>query len=246
MKINRNRVGLAAIVLSFLIFFYMNLPTMGGEVFTFPSTYKTREVTLQGTRWKVEGSEYAVLICPGYSCDRQKWRPFADLFVTNGYTTMVFDYAGQGASSSVIGFDNAKTDAIPVEIDDAIEVLHEWSGIDYDHIILMGHSMGGRAILRLLHDYNDPSAETTVSKKPVGAAIMFAPEVNYSFNAQASLFAGTADDVQEPWASYDPGDITGTDVYIYGSTADDIVSDENLLAVYARLGAENIPMTGLY
>lgn len=239
-------LGTVAMVVSLVLFFYLNVPTMREKVVRFSSTYKEKEVTLEASFWHVPDAEYAVLICPGFSCDRQKWRPFADLFVANGYTTMTVDYAGQGASSSAIGFDNAKTDAIPVEIDDAIEELHQLSGIDYDHIILMSHSMGGRAVLRLFYDYNNTKAETTVQKKEIRNVIMFSPEVNYSFNAQASLFAGTSDDVEEPWASFNENDITGTNVYIYGSTADDIVSDENILAISSHLGAADVPQGGLW
>lgn len=249
MKTKKNwklAAGLIFMLAAFVVLFVLNVPTMKEKVCSFPSTYKEKNVTLKATLWEAENAEYAVLICPGYSCDRQKWRPFADLFVKNGLTTMVFDYAGQGASSSTIGFDNAKTDAIPAEIDDAIEFLHETTGIPYDHIILTGHSMGGRAILRLLYDYNRADAVTTVTKKPIPAVILMSPEVNYDFNAQASLFAGTADDVDEPWASFSEADIAGTDVYLYGSTADDIVSDENILAIYAHLGGQNLPESGRY
>ncbi len=235
-----------AMLVSFTLFYYLNIPTAKETVIRFPSTYKEKKVELEASVWTVENAEYAVLICPGFSCDRQKWRPFADLFVSDGYTTMVLDYAGQGAASSAIGFDNAKTDAIPVEINDAIEKLHQWTGIEYDHIILMGHSMGGRAVLRLLHDYNDPEAETSFPKKDIKHVILFSPEVNYSFNAQASLFAGTSDDVEEPWASFGEKDIDGTDVYLYGSTADDIVSDENILAIASHLGATEVPTSGLW
>lgn len=208
MKIKKNwklAAGLIFMLAAFVVLFVLNVPTMKEKVCSFPSTYKEKNVTLKATLWEAENAEYAVLICPGYSCDRQKWRPFADLFVKNGLTTMVFDYAGQGASSSTIGFDNAKTDAIPAEIDDAIEFLHETTGIPYDHIILTGHSMGGRAILRLLYDYNRADAVTTVTKKPIPAVILMSPEVN-----------------------------------------DDIVSDENILAIYAHLGGQNLPESGRY
>ncbi|MCQ2540569.1 MAG: lysophospholipase [Acetatifactor sp.] len=169
-----------------------------------------------------------------------------NLFAVNGYAVMSFDYSGQGASSGTIGFDNAKTDAIPVQIADAVEELHRLSGIDYDHIILVGHSMGGRSILRLLYDYNSPDAQTTVEPRQVRAAILLSPEVNYEFNAQASLFAGTSDASEEPWKSYDPSCIGSTDVYLYGSTGDDIVSDEDVLAIFARIGGEDVPESGCY
>lgn len=238
--------GLVCIIISFLLAFTLNIPTMNEKTISFSSVYGDDAVSLKGSYWQVEGSDYAVLICPGYSCDRQKWRPMADLFVKNGYTTMSFDYSGQGASSGNIGFDNAKTDNIPVEIDDALEVLHELSGIDYENIILVGHSMGGRSILRLMYDYNDPAAETTVEYKPVSNIILMSAEVNYNFNAQASLFAGTTDDAEEPWHSYSAQCLNGVNAYIYGSTADDIVSDEDVLALFARIGGKDAPASGRF
>ena len=228
--------GIFFVLAAAVIFIILNLPTAGGgQTVRFDSSYKDNAVTLEASYFEAEDAEYAVLICPGYSCDRQKWRPMADLLVSNGFSAMTFDYAGQGASSDTIGFDNAKTDAIPVEIADAIEVLHELSGIDYENIILMGHSMGGRSILRLLSDYNNPDADTTVTARPVHNVILFSPEVNYNYNAQASLFAGTSDDEDEPWHSYNAAYTAGVNIYLYGSTADDIVSDEDILDIYRHL-----------
>lgn len=235
--------GLLGVLVSFACLFSMSIPTIGETRVQFQSSYKAKSVRLNGSYYEAKDSEYAVLICPGYSCDREKWRPFADLFVANGYTTMTFDYSGQGASSNTIGFDNAKTDAIPVQIDDAVTFLHEKSGIDYSKIILVGHSMGGRSILRLIYDYHH-SDLTTVTPKNIGNVILMSPEVNYNPNAQASLFAGTSDKDEEPWKSFLPSDIAGTNVYLYGSTADDIVSDKDILAIYSHLGATGIPTSG--
>lgn len=239
-------LGFVCIIISFVLLFVLSMPTISGESVRFSSTYKDSPVTLKGTYWEADDAEYAVLICPGYSCDRQKWRPFADLFVANGCTTMTFDYSGQGGSSGTIGFDNAKTDAIPVQISDAIEVLHDKSGVDYDHIILVGHSMGGRSILRLLYDYNAPDAITTVIKREISNVILISPEVNYNYNAQASLFAGTSDEFEEPWHSFREEWITGTNVYLFGSTADDIVSGRDILAIYSHLGGTGVPTSGTW
>ena len=237
--------GLVLVAAAFVMAVILNAPTRGEQTLTFASTYGAKTVTLEVSYWPKAGAEHAVLICPGYSCDRQKWRPMADLFAANGCAVMSFDYSGQGASDGVIGFDNAKTDHIPAEIDDAIEVLHKQSGIDYDHIILVGHSMGGRSILRLMQDWNNPEAETRAdAAHRVGNVILISPEVNYHFNAQASLFAGTSDDSQEPWHSYHADWTEGTNVYLYGSTADDIVSDEDILAIYAHLGGMDVPQSG--
>lgn len=120
------------------------------------------------------------------------------------------------------------------------------TGLPEERIILVGHSMGGRAILRLLYDYHRPEADTTVSPRNIRQAILLSPEVNYIHSAQASLFAGTNDEAQEPWASFTGEDVAGTDLWLLGSTADDVVSDECLLALYARLGAADVPDAGVY
>lgn len=235
-------IGLFLGVASFTSETILHAPTIKEEVVTINSTYKEKPVKLKGTYYDRDG-EYAALICPGYSCDRQKWRQFSNLFVKNNISAMTFDYSGQGASYGTIGFDNAKTDNIPVEIDDALTKLHELSGIDYDHIILVGHSMGGRSILRLLYDYNKAtSSQTTVSKKDIKNVILFSPEVNYEFNAQASLFAGTSDANEYPWNDYDEDAYKGTNIYLYGSYADDVVSGTDILAIYERLGG-SVPTT---
>lgn len=239
-------IGLVLVIASFAIFAFLNVPTVHEREIKIPSTYGEKIVTMEASLWEVDNSEYGVLICPGYSCDRRKWRPFSNLFVTNGYTTMTMDYAGQGASTSTIGFDNAKTDSIPVEIYDALLAFHRETNIPYDHIILMGHSMGGRSILRLLQDFNNPEAETIVEKVDVKNVILFSPGINFAQNAQASLFAQTKDEEQEPWKSFNSSYIKGTNVYLFGSTADDIVYDEDILEVYKRLGAKDIPSSGTY
>ena len=238
--------GLLLIVMAFSSFAFLGVPTLHEKELKIQTTYKDRDVTMKASLWEVENSEYAVLICPGYSCDRRKWRPFSNLFVSNGLTTMTIDYAGQGESTSTIGFDNAKTDNIPVEINDALHTLHEETGIDYDHIILMGHSMGGRSILRLLQDFNNKDAETTVEKVDIKNVILFSPGINFAQNAQASLFAQTKDEAEEPWKSFNESYIEGTNVYLFGSTADDIVFDEDILEIYKRLGAKDIPSSGTY
>ena len=109
-------IGIVLIIASFAVFAFLNSPTTHEREIKIPTTYGQKNVVMEASIWDVEDAEYGIVICPGYSCDRRKWRPFSDLFVSNGYTTMTIDYAGQGASTSTIGFDNAKTDSIPVEV----------------------------------------------------------------------------------------------------------------------------------
>ena len=238
--------GVVSLIISFVFATILNAPTFKEKTYKIDSTYNDKEVTLRTTYYEKENATKGVLICPGYSCDRQKWRPFSNLFVKNGFSTFVFDYAGQGGSNKTIGFDNAKTDAIPKEIDDALTYFHNISNIDYENIILVGHSMGGRSILRLLQDYNNPDAVTEVNKKNIKNVILMSPEVNYNPNAQASLFAGTSDIEEYPWSTFNEDYIKGTNVYLFGSTADDVVNDKDILQIAKRLGMNNIPNSGAF
>lgn len=228
-------IGITSIFISLVMTIISSNYSFGGKNISFESTYKENKVALNGTYYEKDNAKYAVLICPGYSCDRAKWKPMANVFLANNISVMTFDYSGQGSSFGKIGFDNAKTDEIPKEIDDAVTYLHELSKIKYENIILMGHSMGGRSILRLMYDYHIENAETKVIKKNIKNIILFSPEVNYQHNAQASLFASTEDQNEYPWNNYSEKAIEGVNVYLYGSTADDVVNDYDILRISERL-----------
>ncbi|MCQ2431754.1 MAG: alpha/beta hydrolase [Clostridia bacterium] len=226
----RTVIGLILMLCSLIGIFIINLPTMKEDVLRFDSVYEGRTTNLEASYYEVSGAGYAALICPGFSCDRQKLRTIADQFVSAGITTMTFDYSGQGASDGVIGFNNAKTNHIPTEIHDALVLLHERSGIPYDHIILAGHSMGGRSILKLF--------TLDFYREPVGAAMLIAPEVDYVFSLQSSIFAGTTDAEEAPWDTYNGQYTAGTDIYLISSTFDDTVSHKSTIELFKRLGGE--------
>ncbi len=231
-------VGIFSLIVAFIMTILPVSSSFGSRNLSFKSSYKENEVTLKATYYEKKDAKYAVLICPGYSCDRAKWRPMANIFLSNNISVMTFDYSGQGESYGKIGFNNAKTDDIPTQIDDALVYLHKISNIDYENIILMGHSMGGRAILRLMYDYNIEDADTKLVKKNVKNIILFSPEVNYEHNAQASLFAGTKDESEYPWKNYSSNAVAGINVYLFGSTADDVVSSYDILRISERLSGE--------
>ncbi len=227
--------GLGMMLFSLVVCILATNQTFGGRNIAFDSTYKERKVTLKATYYEKKDAEYALLLCPGYSCDRAKWRVMMNVALSSNVSVMTFDYSGQGGSYGKIGFDNAKTDDIPTQIDDALETLHSLSEIEYENIILMGHSMGGRSILRLMYDYHVEGADTKLEKKNVKNIILFSPEVNYKHNAQASLFASTDDENEYPWKDYSSKAVEDVDVYLLGSTADDVVSSYDILRISERL-----------
>lgn len=236
--------GLLLMAIAMCMSLYMSYPTLKGESISFVSSYKDKDVDIKGTYYESQNG-YVVVVCPGYSCDRTKWRPVADMFKKDGYGVLLFDYSGQGASSGMIGFDNAKTDDIPCQIDDAIQYVHKTYDVEYQKIILLGHSMGGRAILRLLYDYNNPAAVTKLTKKDIPLAVLLSPEVNYNYNAQASLFAGTSDESEYPWKDYSKKDTGNTKICLFGSYSDDIVSAEDIVKISERTGAEPVIERGV-
>lgn len=221
-------VSLGAILLlgAFAALIWFGAPTMNGEKVSFAAADGSTE--LVGTYYAAEGASYAVLLCEGFSADRQMLRPLANLFVKSGISAMCFDYSGHGGSKGVIGFDNATNGQIPDEIELAIQALIERTGLARDRIILLGHSMGGRAILEL---FSRPAFD-----KGVNRIILIAPQINYDQNLQSSFFTGVTDAEIEPWLSYSSAHLGGARAYLFGSTADDIVSPESLLAIYARMG----------
>ncbi len=231
-------LGLGMMLFSLVVCICATSKTFSGSDISFDSSYKEKKVTLRGTYYEKKDAEYALLLCPGYSCDRAKWRVMMNVILSMNLTVMTFDYSGQGGSYGKIGFDNAKTDDIPTQIDDALEKLHSLSNIEYENIILMGHSMGGRSILRLMYDYHIEDAETKLKKKNVKNIILFSPEVNYKHNAQASLFASTDDENEYPWKDYSSKAVEGVNVYLFGSTADDVVSSYDILRISERLTGE--------
>ena len=79
--------GVVSLIVSFVFATILNAPTFKEKTYKIDSTYNDKEVTLRATYYEKENATKGVLICPGYSCDRQKWRPFSNLFVKNGYRT---------------------------------------------------------------------------------------------------------------------------------------------------------------
>ena len=82
--------------------------------------------------------------------------------------------------------------------------------------------------------------------KDIKNVILMSPEVNYNPNTQASLFAGTSDANEFPWSTYSEDCIKGTNVYLFGSTADDVVNDKDILAIAKHMGATDIPDKGVF
>ncbi len=171
-------------------------------------------------------SPYVVMLLGGFSSDQQMMLPLAKMMNDSGLSVMTLDYSGHSKSSGVIGFDNATNGQIPREIGYAIDSVKKELNISEDKIILAGHSMGGRAIIEMLSQDTD---------NDYAGLILIAPQINYDFNVQSSMFTGVTDSQVEPWASLGKEQITQAPIYLIGSHADDIVSTQSINEIYNRL-----------
>lgn len=68
-----------------------------------------------------------------------EWKNYAELFAQNGFTTLIFDFRGQGHSSGLLEYS-----AVGVDVEAAIKYLNKQG---YDQIVCMGASMGGSGCL---------------------------------------------------------------------------------------------------
>ena len=220
-------IGLFLIILSLAVLALVSNPTKDGEKISFSSG----DNTLVGTYYKVENSKKAILLCGGFSSDRAMLRPLANMFVSSGISTLTFDYLGHGESSSYVGFDNATNGQTLQEIKLAIAKLKELENLKAEDILLLGHSMGGRALLELCIT-NDEAVE-------YDQIILISPQINYDNNTQSSTFTGVNDSTIAPWKDMNGENLNKTKITLIGSTSDDIVSSESMQEIYTRIQDNN-------
>jgi acetyl esterase/lipase/putative intracellular protease/amidase len=79
----------------------------------------------------------AVILTHMMGANRASWLSFAKLIATKGFTALIFDFRGFGASGGSFSYSKQPWDVLT-----AVEFLHERG---YEHIVCMGASIGGTA-----------------------------------------------------------------------------------------------------
>jgi alpha-beta hydrolase superfamily lysophospholipase len=87
----------------------------------------------------------AVVLAHQMNSSSWEWRNYAELFAQNGFTTLIFDFRGQGHSYGFLDFNS-----VGVDVETAIKYLN---ANGYDQIVCMGASMGGSGCLAASINY---------------------------------------------------------------------------------------------
>jgi alpha-beta hydrolase superfamily lysophospholipase len=81
----------------------------------------------------------AVVLAHQLNSSSWEWRSYAELFAKKGFTTLIFDFRGQGHSSGLLDYNS-----VGVDVEAAIRFLN---ADGHDQIVCMGASMGGSGCL---------------------------------------------------------------------------------------------------
>jgi len=121
--------------------------------------FASGENTLTGFLYRSDDSSVLVVIASGFAAGADRYSYLASSLVSEGYSVFGFDYSGCCASEGDhTGFSQAALD-----LDAALDHIEQNSGYGNDHIVLIGHSMGGFAAACMPAFGHEPSAIVTVS-----------------------------------------------------------------------------------
>lgn len=181
---------------------------------------------LRGTYY--EGTKDAgIILLEGFGSDQVTCKSVASEFVQLGFHVMTFDFSGHGRSLGTLRFDNAETNRLANQTIAAKEVFKTLSGLEYDEILLWGHSMGARVALQ----------SQTFDPNPIEGLILFGIQVNLVGNIQSSFFTGVNDSALA-WVQSLDLDTPSANLIIITGTLDDICTPEAATALYNKLGGD--------
>lgn len=101
---------------------------------------------------RIGGEGPPVLLLHGYPETSACWNAVAPELISAGYSVVVPDLRGYGASSKPSSSKNHETYSKRVMATDQVQLM---SLLGYDHFFLVGHDRGGRVAHRLALDYPD-------------------------------------------------------------------------------------------
>ena len=134
-----------------------------------------------------------------------------------------FDYSGHGRSQGTIGFDNAQTDTLALQVLAARAKFSALSGLTGSEIILMGHSLGSRVAI-----------QSAIMDSNVAGLILLGTQINLDTNTQSEFFTGVSD-ADLSWVQNLDGSNPATDILLISGAWDDILTPTAAELLYDKL-----------
>jgi alpha-beta hydrolase superfamily lysophospholipase len=122
-------------------------------------TFKTEDgAIIEGTFFE-EKKNRAVVFAHGKVFNKESWYPLCERLQKEGIASLAIDFRGYGNSKP------GRNNEIYYDVLGAVEYLKKKG---FEHIVLVGGSMGGTAILRALAHTSDPRIDKVVLLAPAG------------------------------------------------------------------------------
>ncbi len=159
--------------------------------------------------------ERGVILTEGFGSDQIALRSLVGAFAERGYHILTFDFSGHGRSPGGLGFDNAQTDRLALQILDTKEIFKSLADLEDSRILLAGHSLGARAALQ----------SAVLDDNPPAGLVLLGTQVNLVTNLQAEVFTGVAD-ADLDWVQALGPDNPKTKILLISGEWDDILTPE--------------------
>jgi dienelactone hydrolase len=99
-----------------------------------------------GVRQPGPPGEAAVVVAHGYAADRATMRALSESLAAAGYVVVAIDEAGHGLNPRSLRTGSGRPDYLTTDVAAAVEWLRTTRGVAAERIVLLGHSMGARAV----------------------------------------------------------------------------------------------------
>ncbi len=162
----------------------------------------------------------AVVVAHGFSGNRQLMYGFGYTLARSGYTAVLIDFAGHGASRDRLpdGSSDAGLRVLSSNLDAALAYARGLPGVDPARVALAGHSMGAGAVVGYSAEHPEVPATVAVSLGGQGAGLADRPDAprNLLLLVGANEFAGFIDGSTSALTAAYPDGVAGG---IYGDFA---------------------------
>ena len=170
-----------------------------------------------------------ILLLEGFGADQFMMKGIAHEFHKLGFHVFSFDYSGHGQSTGSIGFDNAQTNKLALQVLEARTQFMVISGLIGSEILLMGHSLGSRVAI-----------QSTIMDSNVAGLILLGTQINLDTNTQSEFFTGVSD-ADLAWVDSLNGTNPATEILLISGSWDDILIPSAAQLLYEKLGGDTAP-----